>query len=122
MIRIESVAVTTQTTFGRDGAMFENLLGFVAQLSLVLWSLVVLTTIIRFVGVQMYRRSTAGQGAAATASPAPGLPATSADVDLAPPSGFAVSLQGPGPATLTRAIEPRAAAQLPQLVSGSSKA
>ncbi|MCU1572626.1 MAG: hypothetical protein JWO93_708 [Micrococcaceae bacterium] len=46
-----------QVTFGRDGAMFEGLLNFVAQLSVVLWSVVILSAIIRFVGVGMYRRS-----------------------------------------------------------------
>ena len=45
------VTVTGQVTFGRDAAMFESLLGFVAQLSVVLWSLVILTLVIRFIGV-----------------------------------------------------------------------
>jgi len=50
-------AVPAQATFGRDGAMFESLLDFVAQLSLVLWSVVTLTVLIRFIGIQFYRRA-----------------------------------------------------------------
>lgn len=57
----EIVTVTAQSTFGRDGAMFEGLLGFVAQLSLGLWSLVILTAIVRFVGMRIYRHSAARQ-------------------------------------------------------------
>jgi multisubunit Na+/H+ antiporter MnhC subunit len=37
--------------------MFESLLGFVAQLSLVLWSVVTLTLVIRFIGIRFYRRA-----------------------------------------------------------------
>ena len=60
MTRIwESIAMAEQSTFGRDGAMFEGLLGFVAQLSIALWSLVILTTVIRFVGMRIYRRAAA---------------------------------------------------------------
>ena len=36
MKHLVTVAMTAQATFGRDGAMFEGLLGFVAQLSVVL--------------------------------------------------------------------------------------
>ncbi|WP_457945852.1 hypothetical protein ACTAQI_11020 [Pseudarthrobacter sp. alpha12b] len=50
-------ALPAEATFGRDGAMFESLLGFVAQMSLVLWSLVTVTVVIRFVGIRFYRRS-----------------------------------------------------------------
>jgi len=56
MTHIETVAVTAQATFGRDGAMFNGLLGFVAQLSVVLWGLVILTAVFRFVGIRIYRR------------------------------------------------------------------
>jgi hypothetical protein len=49
----ESVTLIAQATFGRDSAMFEGLLGFVAQLSVVLWALVLLTVVVRFVGVGM---------------------------------------------------------------------
>ena len=68
MTRIESVAVTAQT-FGRDSAMFEGLLGFVAQLSLVLWGLVILTAVIRFVGIRIYRRSAARASRASISAP-----------------------------------------------------
>ncbi|WP_314214121.1 hypothetical protein [Pseudarthrobacter equi] len=66
---IESFAVPAQATFGRDGAMFEGLLDFVAQLSLVLWGLVVLTVVIRFVGVGMYRRGATRRALAAALAP-----------------------------------------------------
>jgi hypothetical protein len=65
MTHIENVAMTAQMTFGRDGAMFEGLLGFVAQLSMALWGLVILTTIIRFVGIWLYRRGAARAALAA---------------------------------------------------------
>jgi type IV secretory pathway TrbD component len=52
-------AVTSPAVFGRDGAMFESLLGFVSQLSVALWGLVILTLVIRFVGIWMYRRGAA---------------------------------------------------------------
>ncbi|MFE7629065.1 hypothetical protein [Kocuria sp. NPDC057446] len=52
-------AVTGQVTFGRDAALFESLISFVAQLSLVLWTLVLFTLVIRFIGIHMYRRGAA---------------------------------------------------------------
>ncbi len=55
---LESVTVSAQATFGRDGAMFDSFVGFIAQLSLVLWVLVVLTMIVRVVGIRIYRDST----------------------------------------------------------------
>jgi hypothetical protein len=48
--------VPAQATFGRDSALFEGLVDFVAQLSVGLWALVVLTVVVRFVGIWMYRR------------------------------------------------------------------
>ncbi|MBT2567256.1 hypothetical protein J7I84_12255 [Arthrobacter sp. ISL-85] len=70
-----SFAVPAAATFGRDGAMFESLLSFVAQMSLVLWSVVTLTAVIRFVGIRFYRRAArralariAAVGAAASAA------------------------------------------------------
>lgn len=67
-------AVPAATTFGRDGAMFESLLAFVAQMSLVLWGLVTLTVVIRFIGIRFYRRAArramAKVAAAGTAVPA----------------------------------------------------
>jgi hypothetical protein len=104
MTPIESVAVTAQATFGRDGAMFEGLLGFVAQLSLVLWSVVVFTVIVRFVGIRIYRRSAARSARAKAAAVGAAVPAitlsttpvpamstsvlpTTAAMDLVQPSG-----------------------------------
>jgi hypothetical protein len=52
---LENVTVSAQATFGRDGAMFDSFVGFIAQLSLVLWVLVVFTMIVRFVGIRIYR-------------------------------------------------------------------
>lgn len=93
MTRTEIVAVTAQATFGRDGAMFESLLGFVAQLSLVLWGLVILTAIIRFVGIRIYRRGAptpalVGTVAPSAAVPTPAVPtpAMTAEVDLVQPA------------------------------------
>ncbi|BCW20075.1 hypothetical protein NtRootA9_27830 [Arthrobacter sp. NtRootA9] len=62
--------VPAQATFGRDGAMFEGLLDFVAQLSLVLWGLVVLTVVIRFAGVGLYRHGAARRARARAAAAA----------------------------------------------------
>lgn len=70
MMHIQSLPIASEPTFGRDGAMFESLLGFVAQLSLVLWSLVVLTAVIRFVGIRMYRRKAVRTAHAAVMTPA----------------------------------------------------
>lgn len=55
---LENITVSAQATFGRDGAMFDSFVGFIAQLSLVLWVLVVLTIIVRFVGIRIYRDTT----------------------------------------------------------------
>lgn len=52
-------AMPAQATFGRDGAMFEGLLDFVAQLSVGLWGVVILTVVMRFVGIWMYRHGAA---------------------------------------------------------------
>lgn len=43
--------------FGVEGATFQDLLGFVGNVSVVLWALVLVTAIGRFVGVSMYRRA-----------------------------------------------------------------
>lgn len=67
--------MTGQVTFGRDAAMFESLLGFVAQLSVVLWSLVVLTLVIRFIGMFMYRRGAARRALVGAVAPSEAVPA-----------------------------------------------
>lgn len=82
MTHIHTIAITAEPTFGRDGAMFEGFLDFVAQLSLMLWSMVVLTVIIRFVGIRIYRRS-APKALVETVSPGPAVPAV---VDLVQPA------------------------------------
>jgi len=75
--------------------MFESLLGFVAQLSLVLWSVVTLTVIIRFIGIRFYRRAArraltriTAAGASATATPE----AAAAGASAAAPAVTAVVL------------------------------
>ena len=83
MKHLETVAVTAQATFGRDGAMFEGLLGFVAQLSLVLWGLVTFTAVIRFVGIRIYRRGAARAARTAAVVPSAVGPATAAVVPSA---------------------------------------
>lgn len=91
MTHIETVAVTAQATFGRDGAMFSGLLGFVAQLSVVLWGLVILTAVIRFVGIRIYRSGGArtadvGTVAPAAARPAAAGPRATAETSLVQPA------------------------------------
>lgn len=91
MTHIESVAVTAQATFGRDGAMFESLLGFVSQLSVVLWSLVILTAVIRLVGIRIYRGGAARRALVETVAPsaaaqAAAVPTTMAEIDLVQPA------------------------------------
>lgn len=76
MRHIENVPLIGEATFGRDGAMFESLLGFVAQLSLVLWSLVLFTVVIRFVGIRIYRRGTARRALVETVGASAAVPAT----------------------------------------------
>ncbi|MCJ8504329.1 hypothetical protein MRU69_05610 [Kocuria flava] len=73
------VALTGQATFGRDAAMFERLLGFVAELSVVLWSLVALTLAIRFVGVLVYRRGAARTAPVEIEAPGGTVPTRAAD-------------------------------------------
>lgn len=90
MTRIEeSISLTEQSTFGRDGAMFEGLLGFVAQLSVALWSLVILTAVIRFVGMRIYRHAAARRALvepeAAPIAAVPATAVTSAKVPLGAP-------------------------------------
>ncbi|MFC8411612.1 hypothetical protein [Arthrobacter sp. NPDC057259] len=124
-----AIAVPAETTFGRDGALFEALLGFVAQMSLVLWALVIFTVLIRFVGIRVYRRA-ARRGAARQAavvapvdSPADLLPPAvtaviDAAVDAAQPAVSAVIdaavdlIQPPEarPATVAASVAPVAAA------------
>ena len=44
-------------TFGRDAAMFQDLLSFMASFSMALWVLVLVTAVVRFVACRLlYRR------------------------------------------------------------------
>jgi hypothetical protein len=96
------VAVIAQSTFGRDSAMFESLLGFVAQLSVVLWAFVILTVVIRFVGIGMYRRGARRRAARTTlveaAVPGAGVPAAAVPTITA-----VIDLVQPGASQLTDA-------------------
>jgi len=56
--------------------MFEGLLGFVAQLSMVLWSVVILTAIIRFIGIRIYRNGAARAEPAPIMAPTSDIPST----------------------------------------------
>lgn len=76
------VTVTGQVTFGRDAAMFESLLGFVAQLSLALWALVTLTLVIRFIGILMYRRGAARTAPVEAVAPNETVPAAATTTAL----------------------------------------
>jgi Na+-transporting methylmalonyl-CoA/oxaloacetate decarboxylase gamma subunit len=69
------VTVPGQVTFGRDAAMFEGLLSFVAELSVVLWALVILTLVIRFIGIFMYRRAAARTAPIGAVEPSRTVPA-----------------------------------------------
>jgi hypothetical protein len=49
--------VVAAETFGRDAVMFRDLLSFMTAVSLVLWAVVLLTAIVRFVACHvLYRR------------------------------------------------------------------
>ncbi|MFP5312042.1 MAG: hypothetical protein ACLGH7_06480 [Actinomycetes bacterium] len=85
--------------------MFESLLGFVAQLSLVLWIVVTFTVVVRFVGIRFYRR--AGRKAAQKLAlpAAPHLEAArevSATVNVAGPSAADTVNATPAAATETK--------------------
>ena len=126
MTRIaESIAVAEQSTFGRDGAMFEGLLGFVAQLSVALWGLVILTAVIRFVGMRIYRRAAARKALAevevapTTAVPAPVVPAPVAPSAEAPLDAPHTRRAEPLPVARTRAVH---SAHAPALTTDSVEA
>ena len=121
------VALSAQATFGRDGAMFESLLGFVAQLSVVLWGLVIFTVVIRFVGVWIYRRSAArtARVAAAVATTTAVQPAAAQLTDA---GMVRLGLFRPTPSVKVqrrtlrnRRTEPRSAAHVPALAANSTE-
>ncbi|MDR7083098.1 hypothetical protein J2X01_002391 [Arthrobacter ginsengisoli] len=121
MTHLQSVAVTAQATFGRDGAMFEGLLDFVAQLSLVLWTTVVLTVVIRFVGIQIYRRRAARTALVETVAPSAAVPASTAAIDLVQPAAVAASVMVPRRAARNRRAESRSAGHVPALAGNSTE-
>jgi hypothetical protein len=49
--------VLSAETFGRDAAMFQDLLSLMTSVSLTLWALVLLTAIVRFVACHVPARS-----------------------------------------------------------------
>jgi hypothetical protein len=63
--------VVAAETFGRDGAQFEDLLGFMAVLSLALWAVVILTAVVRFVACHVVYR----------ASSIPAVPARAEEIE-----------------------------------------
>jgi type IV secretory pathway TrbD component len=128
----ESVTLIAQATFGRDSAMFEGLLGFVAQLSVVLWGLVLLTVVVRYVGVGMYRRGARRRAALAAvaepaalaeavvpspAVPAAAVPTITAVLDLVQPA--AAQLTDAVASTFGEVLQP---AEAPVAVAGSANA
>lgn len=108
MTHLGSFAVPGEATFGRDGAMFESLLGFVAQLSLVLWIVVTLTLVIRFVGIRFYRRA-ARRAQARAAAPGPLTPGPLTPGPLIPGAAIPTIIAPgvAGPAANTAAIGAR---------------
>lgn len=91
--RVDNVAVSAQATFGRDGAMFDSFVGFIAQLSLVLWVLVVLTMIVRIVGLRMYRDSTRATPARIAAVRSPQVQSPTARTDAGRNASLGEALQ-----------------------------
>jgi hypothetical protein len=63
-----AVDVSAAETFGRHGAMFDSLLSFIAALSVVLWGIVLVTAVIRFVAVRVVFRTRRRVPAALTAT------------------------------------------------------
>lgn len=95
--------------------MFESLLGFVAQLSLVLWSLVIVTAVFRFVGMRIYRKG-ANQAATVETAVSPAtvpalvvtVPLTSSAVPSAPvPSAVVPSTVVPISVATSVVVVPR---------------
>jgi hypothetical protein len=101
MLQVGSViTLTGPVTFGRDAALFESLLSFVAQLSVVLWALVVLTLVIRFIGIFMYRRGAAGTGLVGVVAPSATVPAAATTTtfdELLPPAGVSAAASAKSP-------------------------
>ncbi len=90
---LENVTVSAQATFGRDGAMFDSFVGFIAQLSLVLWVLVALTMIVRFVGIRIYRDTTRATPAKIAAVGSPHVQSATARTDAGKNAPLGEALQ-----------------------------
>ncbi len=136
-MHVENFAVTAQATFGRDSAMFESLLGFVAQLSVGLWSLVVLTAVIRFVGIRIYRRSAARPALVEKAVPSAAVPAglghilrtdlrteavMNARFDVLRPAAANALVKGKHSSPHNRRVKARTAAHMPALAANFTDA
>lgn len=104
MTHIESLAVVAQATFGRDGALFAGLLSFVSQLSVVLWTAVAVTVIVRYVGTRIYQRAAARASAARMERAAPPAPVRNESEHALEAIG---SAKGPGRAPRHRRTRPR---------------
>jgi uncharacterized membrane-anchored protein len=50
------VDLSAAHSFGHDTAMFNGLLGFMARVSLVLWAVVLITVLVRWAALRVYRR------------------------------------------------------------------
>ncbi|WP_146067357.1 hypothetical protein [Arthrobacter sp. SX1312] len=123
MTSVASIGVAAPGTFGRDGAMFEGLLDFVAQLSLVLWTVVVVTVMIRFVGIRIYRRRYRLAGAAPVDSVAaePAASHPTAEIDAIRPTAGQQAQTAPvahGPLTATTAAKDAALVPAEPVESG----
>ena len=120
MTHLQSVAVTAQATFGRDGAMFEGLLDFVAQLSLVLdhggphcgHPCI---------GIPVLRRRAARTALVETVAPSAAVPASTAAIDLVQPAAVAASVMVPRRAARNRRAESRPAGHVPALAGNSHR-
>jgi hypothetical protein len=122
MTTFESVTVTAQATFGRDGAMFEGLLGFVAQLSVVLWSLVILTAAIRFVGMRIYRRGAARTAVVETAHLTAAMPTSATGTAPTPQAVVTTSVVVPRRVIRKPRPAPRSTAHVPAFAANGTEA
>jgi uncharacterized iron-regulated membrane protein len=87
-VAVEQNDFVAAPTFGRDAAMFHDLLGFMAEISLILWTLVVVTAVIRFIACRVYRRSSARAVEAGVAVHADDPAATAAPANVVAPVGL----------------------------------
>ncbi len=81
MRQMGSVSLIGLETVDWNGNTFGSLLGFVAQLSVGLWSLVILTAVIRFVCISAYRRSAERTALVECGVASSAEPATAGEID-----------------------------------------